>query len=234
MTGHARTDTAITAVNEGAFGFLTKPVKQDRLRDMIARAMGTRKREEEKKRLFKEVVNKYQETKKLSITDGLTGLYNNRFFNEMFKKELVRAARYENPLSLLLIDIDDFKKLNDDYGHLAGNFALKRLAGIFKKSCRAVDLPARWGGEEFAIILPETDKKNAAIFASRLKNTIALTPLESSESDRAISVTVSIGLASFPLDGTGRQDLIRAADRALYDAKLQGKNRVCLPNGICN
>jgi len=224
ITGYARTETAITAVNEGASGYLTKPVKRDKLLNVIEKALCRQKLEEENKRLFEEVKN-------LSITDGLTGLYNNRYFSETLKNELARATRYRCPLSLLMIDIDDFKKLNDRYGHLAGNDTLKGLAGLFKQSCRAVDFPARWGGEEFAIIMPETSKENALIFASRLKNTIAMTPLKSHEPDRTVQVTVSIGLANYPLDGVDRDELLRVADQALYKAKRNGKNRVGIPGG---
>jgi diguanylate cyclase (GGDEF)-like protein len=159
-----------------------------------------------------------------AITDGLTGLYHHRFFEMRLKEEIDRAQRYEYPLSLLMIDIDFFKKINDKHGHLAGDNVLQQLALGFKKSIRLCDLAARYGGEEFAIILPHTNKSNAVKVGERLR-------LKTSEMNiQGIKITISIGIGyldSSTLD-IGCNTLIKQADDALYEAKKSGRNRVVM------
>jgi diguanylate cyclase (GGDEF)-like protein len=159
-----------------------------------------------------------------SIHDGLTGLYNYAHFQALLAHEIARAQRYEHPVALLMIDIDDFKTYNDTYGHPAGNWALRDVATILQHACRQTDWVARYGGEEFTVILPETDMAGALVVADRLRRAV--------ERESQIGlwfrrpVTISIGVAVYPHDGNTPQELILRADERLYQAKAAGKNRV--------
>jgi diguanylate cyclase (GGDEF)-like protein/PAS domain S-box-containing protein len=159
----------------------------------------------------------------LSIIDELTGLYNYRHFHELLTQGLRRSERYSHPLSLLMIDIDNFKRYQDVNGHIAGDEALKAIAQIMRNTVRGVDMVARYGGEEFAIILPETTKEVAAIAAERVRNATAETILPTGD-----RLTISVGVASYPADAESKEQLICQADQALYRAKKQGKNRTCI------
>ena len=158
-----------------------------------------------------------------AITDELTGLANRRFFRDALETELLRAERFENPLSVIVADLDDFKLVNDRYGHHAGDEVLKAFAEVLRGRVRGVDLAARLGGEEFAVLLPETGAEGAEALAESLRQAISdlVVPFDSSE----IRVTVSFGVAAFPQTHTA-DDLLNAADSALYRAKRQGKDRV--------
>lgn len=157
-------------------------------------------------------------------TDGLTGLYNHRVFQERLEYALATAARYGQPLGLLLFDIDHFKKFNDTYGHQVGDLVLRELAAVIREQLRKPDIPARYGGEEFTIILPETPRQGAIELAERLRVVVAKHPFQRPGGD-PLSVTVSIGVATFP-EIKEKRDLIEAADQALYRAKEAGRNRV--------
>jgi diguanylate cyclase (GGDEF)-like protein len=160
----------------------------------------------------------YQE----AITDGLTGLYHHKYFEIRLREELDRARRYVHPLSIAMVDIDYFKRVNDQHGHLAGDRVLERLAAMLKKETRLSDVVARYGGEEFALILPFADHKNVIMVGERIRKRVQETDID------GISVTVSIGIAYF--DGkTGDMDpvkFVKAADSMLYQAKNSGRNRV--------
>ncbi len=160
----------------------------------------------------------------LAKTDGLTGLNNHRTFYEILGMELRRARRYNRDLSLLMIDIDDFKKFNDTYGHQAGDAILKRLADVLLKNLRGIDSAARYGGEEFAVILPETSLDDAAAIAERIRDEASRSLCISK--DEGLCVTVSLGVSVFPEDSIDRDGLIKAADDALYMTKRVGKNKV--------
>lgn len=161
-----------------------------------------------------------------AITDGLTGLYNRRFFEEAIEQELARHWRYGHKFALLLFDIDRFKLYNDRKGHLAGDRVLTLLGQILKKELRAVDIAARWGGEEFVILLPETGMEQALAIAERLR-TVMETELAPQE-DGGEPLTVSIGVAGCPVHGVTREGLLQQADQALYQAKHLGRNLVCI------
>jgi diguanylate cyclase (GGDEF)-like protein len=161
----------------------------------------------------------------LAVTDGLTALYNHRTFQERLREEIGRAQRYSFTCSLLMIDVDDFKMINDRYGHLIGDGVLKSIAGAFQKFMRKVDVPARYGGEEFAIILPESDKKGAFVIAERLRAAVENFRFKASDG-QTLHITISIGVAAYPEDADSPNALIGAADDALYEAKRSGKNRV--------
>lgn len=164
-------------------------------------------------------------TVKLATTDALTGLQNRRAFEDNLKVEHQRAKRYGKDFSLLLLDIDHFKKVNDTYGHVAGDAALKTLAFILEQQTRDIDSVARFGGEEFIIILPETGESGALVVAERIRKTVSNTPFTLPDA-REIEVTISIGIASHPLCTKHPESMLEQADRALYLAKNAGRNRV--------
>jgi diguanylate cyclase (GGDEF)-like protein len=160
----------------------------------------------------------------LAITDSLTGLHNRRHFMESAQQELDRARRYQTPLSLALLDADHFKAVNDRYGHPVGDQALQMLAATGRRLLRDIDLFARIGGEEFAILLPQTDHAAAWIVADRLRQAIMDQPIATEQGP--LHLTVSLGLASLDPATVDLDDLIRRADLALYQAKQNGRNRV--------
>jgi diguanylate cyclase (GGDEF)-like protein len=167
----------------------------------------------------------YEKTKKLSITDGLTKVYNHRYFQEQLRREFARSQRKETPLSLIMLDIDHFKHFNDTFGHQQGDIVLKELARLLQSEIRTCDLLARYGGEEFAIIMPEAEDKVCLVAAERLRKAVESHSIPGR--DKEMKVTISMGVATVPReDIPGPPDLINAADRALYGAKESGRNRV--------
>ncbi|MBI3600804.1 MAG: diguanylate cyclase, partial [Nitrospinae bacterium] len=162
---------------------------------------------------------------KLSVTDGLTGLYNHRYFQKKIKEEFLRAKRYNSPLSCVMMDLDDFKNLNDTYGHQAGDIVLIEFSRILNNSVRNIDFAARYGGEEFVAILPQVDIGGAANVAERFRKNIESHNFPGSA--KPLRVTASIGVASYPAgDIQNEMELLKASDTALYRAKNTGKNRV--------
>jgi len=165
-------------------------------------------------------------TRRLSITDELTQLYNFRHFQNRFENEFQRAKRYKHNLSVLMCDIDNFKNYNDTNGHEAGNEILKKVAQIMKNSARDVDLIARFGGEEFVLVLIETAKDNAHLFAERLREAIEKENFPHQEKQPTGNLTITIGVAGFPEDVSTARELRERADEALYQGKREGRNRV--------
>jgi len=161
-----------------------------------------------------------------SITDGLTKLFIHRYFQSKLDDEIKRANRYKTGLSLLMLDIDHFKKFNDTYGHLQGDSVLIHTANIIKDSVREIDIACRYGGEELAVIMPATDTEGAYIVAERLRKKIEEHNFPAVNNGKTLHVTVSIGIATFPVHAELKQDLIHKADQALYLAKANGRNRV--------
>ncbi len=170
----------------------------------------------------------YRQTAEMAVRDGLTGLLNHRRLHERLQEELSRSLRYHHPLTLLMIDVDYFKRYNDTYGHQQGDELLRQLAEILRQNIRQSDIAGRYGGEEFAVILPETDKESAVVLAQRLCEVVARTPFPGYPGGPPVRCTVSIGVASYPEDALTVSDLIAAADTALYRAKRFGKNRVVI------
>ncbi len=174
-----------------------------------------------------EYYQKSEELKKISITDSLTGLLNRRYFQERLAEEVERSKRHHLPVSLIIMDIDDFKKFNDHFGHPAGDEALKTTGRALRNTIRAIDVAARYGGEEFTVILPQTAKDDAMLIAERFCREIESINFQTdAEQVAGTRLTVSIGLASCPEDTLQLDELIKLADTALYAAKAQGKNRV--------
>jgi diguanylate cyclase (GGDEF)-like protein len=163
----------------------------------------------------------YEKTVVLSNSDSLTGLWHHGYFQYLLGEETKNASSKKEHFSLLMIDVDDFKKFNDTYGHQAGDAILRNISNIFKEVSRKIDIIARYGGEEFTIILPNTRKEDALILAERVRKAV-----EGNEGLKGM--TISIGVATFPEDGEEKENLIAKADRALYEAKRTGKNKVCV------
>ncbi len=168
-----------------------------------------------------------KETDGIVNLDGLTGLYNHRYFQETLANELLKSQRHEHPVSLLMIDVDHFKKINDQYGHPQGDLVLKEVAEIIKKTVRSYDAAARYGGEEFAVVLPHADQAHALRVAERIRKGIARHDFRGTDGKGPAHLTISIGLACSPLNAKTKADFIDRADQALYLAKSEGRNRTC-------
>ena len=168
----------------------------------------------------------YARIKQLAITDKLTGLYNGRYFLELMKNEIERSKRFKKPLSVAILDIDNFRDYNNNHGHLVGDKLLSEFAGILKKSIRNIDTAARYGGEEFVVLLPESSPKDASIVGERIRKAVQDTFFEGEEDQPLGRVTVSIGIATCLNNSLDQQEIIKEADKALYKAKQAGKNRV--------
>ena len=157
--------------------------------------------------------------------DPKTGLFNTRHFAATLEEELTRAQRFGRPLSLMMLDLDLLRDVNNRFGHLAGDAVLRGVADVLRGELRQYDIPARFGGEEFSIVLPETSSEQALEIAERIRRSMAASRFEVETSPGPISATISIGVASYPADGEGAEELIHQADLAVYSAKLQGRNR---------
>lgn len=167
----------------------------------------------------------HDEAQRLSIVDGLTSTWNLRYFKMQMGREIERSARFKKPFSIIYFDIDDFKTVNDTYGHLRGDSVLIELVSRVRFTIREVDLLARHGGEEFIVILPETDASGGILAAEKIRAVVSDNPFEG---DPPLNITVSLGVACYPSHGNDRESLVAAADWAMYRAKAAGKNRVVL------
>lgn len=164
-------------------------------------------------------------TQQYTYKDELTDIFNRRYFNQRLKMEVKRAERYKRNLSLLMIDIDDFKQVNDQYGHLKGDEVLSTIAKLLQANIRKADILARFGGEEFVILLPEIDAQNASVVAEKLRHQIEKY-FKHPESPIGVSISISLGVANFPADAYSAEKMIEVADHRLYIAKKSGKNQV--------
>ena len=168
----------------------------------------------------------YQQVQELAIMDGLTGILSRRYFLERFAEELERSRQFNYPLSFVMIDIDHFKDYNDRYGHLVGDVILREVARTIKESLRQIDLIGRYGGEEFAVVLTETDREGALFAAERIRQALEVKVIKAY--DENLKVTLSVGISMFPAQGQAVTALIEKSDQALYKAKESGRNRVCV------
>ena len=184
--------------------------------------------EENKMEVIKQINFMYSRTKYLSLTDELTGLPNRRCFESIFEKEFLRATRYSNKLTFAIFDIDFFKKVNDTYGHACGDMILKQVADAALQTFRKTDAVFRIGGEEFSVILTETDINQAIIPLERFRKTIeTLNPIYENEE---IQISVSIGACQLDGRSNNKEDLFKLGDSALYEAKNTGRNKIVLNN----
>jgi diguanylate cyclase (GGDEF)-like protein len=175
------------------------------------------------------IVDRARRLRLVSTQDGLTGLYNRAYFDERVAEELLRARRYNRPLAIAVIDLDNFKDVNDRYGHAAGDECLKRFAQILTRSFRRTDIVARYGGEEFAIAMPETDAAESEGKLEQIRSLVESTPMGLSDGT-AIRLTFSAGIAQHPDDGEATLELVKLGDDNLLSAKRTGRNKVITRN----
>ena len=200
-------------------GYKDKPNRFDRSHEQLFNSVA------EHVCLALENARLFEETKMMAITDGLTGLYNKQFFIDKLDLEMERARRKKHDLSIILMDLDNFKHYNDTNGHPAGDTLLRSFSSLINVVIRKIDIACRYGGEEFVIILPETDKSGATKVAETIVEKTAKYPFEHREKQPLGFISVSVGIASFPVDTSEINEIVKKADEALYKAKAQGKNQ---------
>ncbi len=235
ITSFASLETALEALRNGAYDYLLKPFE-----DLSIISAGAKRAiekvclTEENRRLLNSLQKKNAELKsankilnQMACRDALTGLYNHQYFQDYLKAEIKRCQRTNGLFSLIFFDLDYFKCYNDTHGHQKGDRLLSQLADILRDFVRESDVVARYGGEEFVIILPDTPKGGAEIVAEKLRIEIENYPFNGGELQPQGKVTTSIGIASYPEDGTDRSAIIRNADVAMYSAKNSGRNKTC-------
>ncbi|MGO8819716.1 MAG: diguanylate cyclase, partial [Desulfomonilaceae bacterium] len=217
ITGYGSIENALDCINAGAVDYLIKPFSVEQIQVALIKTI----RHIELKKLAKER-ERYLE---MSYEDALTGVYNRRFFDETLKLEIIKSSRRQTPFCLLMIDVDHFKKFNDTFGHQMGDEVLSKLGAVFRSTCRGYDIVTRYGGEEFAIIFPETAKEMASTLCDRLMNEIGNMAKDIPKISETEGLSVSIGVACFPHDADGARQLIERADIALYEAKRTGRQK---------
>jgi two-component system cell cycle response regulator len=221
MTGYSGDYSYEEAISKGASDFVFKPVRFEELLLRLRRVLKERL-------LTQERVHMLDKLKRLSITDGLTKLYNSRYFYNQIRAEIDRTSRYQRPLSLLLLDIDKFKEYNDNYGHLEGDKVLIGMGGVIKSCLRKMDSAYRYGGEEFTVILPETEGDEAATVAERIRSMVAEDKFFPQGDNDPRTITISIGVTEYVPDEEVAI-FVQRADKAMYLSKQSGRNRVsCL------
>lgn len=214
LTGSASVETAVEALRAGVYDYLTKPLESMTSFELaLSRALERRYLVKENKRLFEEI-------QRLAVTDSLTGLYNRHKLQDSLETEVERAKRYSRPLSIIMIDMDKLKVINDTSGHAAGDEALKLVARSIQRSIRKVDLGTRFGGDEFIVLLPEADSEEAAAVAKRIREAILGVEFESGK------LSVSMGVVQWHSGFDKPKDFVHAADEAMYLAKSSEGERL--------
>jgi two-component system, cell cycle response regulator len=212
-------DRLLRGLELGINDYVTRPIDRQ---ELLARLRTQIRRKRYNEHLRQSVT----QTIEMAVTDGLTGLHNRRYLDSHLKTLFDRAMNRRRPLSLMITDIDRFKSINDTYGHDAGDDILREFAARLRKNVRGIDLACRYGGEEFVVVMPDTDSALANIVAERVRAQIADKPFEVSTLSEPISVTISIGVAGIRHAGDTVEALMKRADKALYEAKNSGRNRV--------
>jgi diguanylate cyclase (GGDEF)-like protein len=217
----------VEGLNIGADDYLAKPFQDEELEARIFAALRVKAVHSELKERNQQLETMLHHVEALAITDPLTGLFNRRRFADVLKREFAVTKRYKNTLSCLMIDLDHFKRVNDRFGHDAGDQVLKETARRLMQTLREVDVPARYGGEEFAVLLPHTGKQEALIAAERVRSSIRTQEFDFGS--EKLRLTTSIGVSGNIDVPTGNaEDLVKAADFALYEAKRRGRDQVVL------
>jgi len=215
----------IKGTEAGADDFISKPVNRIELLTRIKSLLRIKRLQETLEAKIKELETVKAKLRKLAITDGLTRLFNYRAFRKQLMLEISRSKRFKLPLSLIIMDIDNFKNYNDLFGHPRGDRVLKIFAKLISENIRDLDFLARYGGEEFALILPGTGKKDAGVVAEKIRHLIEDAPFPEENKLPGKCLTVSLGVATFPKDTDNENEFIRFADEALYKAKINGRNK---------
>ncbi len=214
----------VAGLEAGADDYLPKPYNEIELNARIYAALRTKALQDELRQKNRQLEDLLKQVEIMAITDHLTGVYNRRRLVTIMEKEFKRVTRYKTPITCLLIDIDHFKRINDMFGHHTGDTVLKEIAQIISGTAREIDTVARWGGEEFIVLLPQTKKEDALQPALRILTAISEHKFQGISDEQ---ITVSIGVASAPEPSIDTEDkLIQASDFALYEAKKNGRNRV--------
>ena len=258
LTGYTDQESLIGAVNQGRiYAYITKPWRPEEIEITLRRGIerfaldahnrrliadlkkeraALKRKQEELEETVEEQTQKLRHANerlhKLAISDGLTGLYNHRYFQDRWRREVQLARRYDEPLSLMILDVDFFKNYNDTMGHPQGDVLLKELSMLLLRSVREVDLVARYGGEEFVIVLPKSRKTDAVVLAERVRALVGQHSFPHRDVQPGGRVTVSMGVASFPEDGADAGEVIVNADKALYRAKRGGRDQVVAAAGM--
>ena len=218
----------IKGIEAGADDFICKPFNKLELLARVKSLIRIKHLHDELELKIKELETTQKKLYQLAITDGLTELFNYRYFNEELAHELTRAVRHNLNVSVAMLDIDYFKNYNDTNGHPAGDKVLRTIAKLLRTNIRKIDVAARYGGEEFALILIETNKESAAIVANKIKKLVEEFPFAHQETQPNGKLTLSMGVATYPLDTQNPDELVTIADKRLYKAKAQGRNKVIL------
>jgi two-component system, cell cycle response regulator len=234
MTSQASLEAATTALREGAYDFLVKPFDDLIMISALVERATEKLRLQNSNKLLTNQLGMYanelerlnRSLKESADRDWLTGLYNRRYLRTALDSEISRSMRHKRTFSVVLLDVDHFKAYNDTHGHLAGDEVLRGVASILQSSGRVEPLCARYGGEEFVVLMPEANREEALASAERIRETVAQHPFAGGETQPEGTVTVSLGVATFPEDGPDGEALVGRADRALYHAKESGRNRV--------
>ncbi len=225
VTARGETEDKVEGLDAGADDYLTKPINFPELEARVRSMLRIKRLQDELDRKNRELERANEQLRELSITDGLTGLFNHRHVHQLLHDEYERSKRTGDPIAVVMLDLDRFKQLNDTHGHPTGDVVLAETARMLQETAREVDMIGRYGGEEFIAILPEADEEAAALLAERVRSTVEAHEFQ--DGDKRIRMTVSAGVTSAIGGRLARPDeLIRQADKALYRAKDSGRNQV--------
>jgi diguanylate cyclase (GGDEF)-like protein len=225
VTAKDTAEDIVEGLEAGADDYISKPYNFKELEARVRAMLRIKRLQDELDQKNRELEVANKRLRKLSITDGLTGLFNHRHVHELLRDEWERSLRSGEPVGVAMLDLDRFKSINDTYGHPTGDVVLYETARILTETAREIDMVGRYGGEEFIAILPNTDEEAAAHFAERVREAVEAHLYR--DEDNEIHMTLSCGVASAPLEGTDSPEaLLKMADEALYSAKTSGRNRV--------
>ncbi|HYH85116.1 MAG TPA: diguanylate cyclase, partial [Pyrinomonadaceae bacterium] len=217
------TDTKVSGLALGADDYISKPFRVEELLARVAVAIRLKRERDRLRQRAEELRQRAEAASEMSMTDALTGLLNRYGLHRSLQRELSEARRYARPLACLLLDIDFFKSVNDNYGHAAGDAALMQTARVLTEAVRGSDVVCRYGGEEFLVLVPETNLEGATALAEKIR--VAVASRVFGDGERVFPLTLSVGAAELRSDESGN-DMIARADEALYQAKQAGRNRV--------